>query len=73
MVAGEAGKALWFIPGVSNVLTGIGNSEGGSWEPSGAARAGCSTPGREPPRDSRAFTKGRLNPVSALLGPTRAR
>lgn len=25
----EAGKALFFIPGLSNVLTGIGNSEGG--------------------------------------------
>ncbi|ADO70013.1 hypothetical protein [Stigmatella aurantiaca] len=28
--AGEAGKNLWFIPGVSNVLTGIGESEGGA-------------------------------------------
>ncbi|WNZ63919.1 hypothetical protein QEG98_09600 [Myxococcus sp. MxC21-1] len=27
--AGEAGKHLWFLPGVSNALTGIGNSEGG--------------------------------------------
>ncbi|MGZ3386953.1 MAG: hypothetical protein ACXVB5_18840 [Isosphaeraceae bacterium] len=27
--AGEVGKKLWFIPGLSNVLTGIGNSEGG--------------------------------------------
>ncbi len=27
--AGEAGKHLWFLPGVSNVLTRIGNSEGG--------------------------------------------
>ncbi|QRK14061.1 hypothetical protein JQX13_42445 [Archangium violaceum] len=27
--AGEVGKKLWFIPGLSNVLTGIGDSEGG--------------------------------------------
>ncbi|WP_236275242.1 hypothetical protein [Pseudomonas congelans] len=26
--AGEAGKALWMVPGVSNVLTGIGDSDG---------------------------------------------
>ncbi len=26
--AGEAGKALWMIPGLSNVLTGIGDSDG---------------------------------------------
>lgn len=26
--AGEAGKALWMIPGASNVLTGIGESDG---------------------------------------------
>jgi hypothetical protein len=26
--AGEAGKALWMIPGLSNVLTGVGESDG---------------------------------------------
>ncbi len=26
--AGEAGKALWMVPGLSNVLTGIGDSDG---------------------------------------------
>ncbi len=26
--AGEAGKALWFIPGLSRVLTGVGDSDG---------------------------------------------
>ncbi|MCM5681516.1 hypothetical protein M8A51_18470 [Schlegelella sp. S2-27] len=29
MIASEAGKALFFIPGLSNVLKGIGDSEGG--------------------------------------------
>ncbi|AZE53388.1 hypothetical protein C4K03_1217 [Pseudomonas synxantha] len=28
-VAGEAGKRTWFIPGLSNILLGIGNSEPG--------------------------------------------
>ncbi|MFE8600189.1 polyadenylate binding domain-containing protein [Archangium violaceum] len=67
--AGEAGKHLWFIPGVSNVLTGIGNSEGGvkgviegglggvvkTWK--GAAEGVIG-----------ALGTGKVNPASALLG-----
>jgi len=67
--AGEAGKHLWFMPGVSNVLTGIGNSEGGAggailgglggvvqtWK--GAAEGLIGAVGT-----------GKINPASALLG-----
>ncbi|WP_239470658.1 hypothetical protein [Archangium violaceum] len=67
--AGEAGKHLWFLPGVSNVLTGIGNSEGGvkgviegglggmvkTWK--GAAEGVLG-----------ALGTGKVNPASALLG-----
>jgi hypothetical protein len=67
--AGEAGKHLWFLPGVSNVLTGIGNSEGGvkgviegglggmvkTWK--GAAEGVIG-----------ALGTGKVNPASALLG-----
>ncbi|WP_395807169.1 hypothetical protein [Archangium minus] len=67
--AGEAGKKLWFIPGVSNVLTGIGESEGGflgalegglggvvkTWK--GAAEGVFG-----------ALTTGRVNPLSMALG-----
>jgi hypothetical protein len=66
---GEAGKHLWFLPGVSNVLTGIGNSEGGvkgviegglggmvkTWK--GAAEGVIG-----------ALGTGKVNPASALLG-----
>jgi hypothetical protein len=67
--AGEVGKHTWFIPGLSNVLTGIGESEGGflgavkggaegvlnTWK--GAAEGVLS-----------AVTTGKVNPASLALG-----
>lgn len=67
--AGEVGKKLWFIPGLSNVLTGIGNSEGGFL---GAVKGGLGGMVQTWKGVAEgvlgAFKGGRLNPVSALLG-----
>ncbi|WP_217440857.1 hypothetical protein [Myxococcus sp. CA056] len=67
--AGEAGKHLWFLPAVSNVLTGIGNSEGGAkgvFE--GAAKGYVNTLKGAAEGVLGAVTTGRVNPASLLLG-----
>lgn len=67
--AGEVGKNLWFIPGVSNVLTGIGNSEGGAL---GAIKGGLG--GMVQTWKGAAegvlggLTTGKINPLSMALG-----
>jgi hypothetical protein len=67
--AGEAGKNLWFLPGVSNVLTGIGNSEGGAL---GALKGGLG--GMVQTWKGAAegviggLTTGKVNPLSMALG-----
>ena len=67
--AGEAGKNLWFLPGVSNVLTGIGNSEGGAL---GAIKGGLG--GMVQTWKGAAegviggLTTGKVNPLSMALG-----
>ncbi|WP_224246252.1 hypothetical protein [Hyalangium gracile] len=67
--AGEAGKHLWFLPGVSNVLTGIGNSEGGVGGVfKGAAEGVLNTWKGAAEGVVGAFTKGRVNPASLLFG-----
>ncbi|RKG81690.1 hypothetical protein D7W79_04745 [Corallococcus exercitus] len=67
--AGEAGKALWFIPGVSNVLTGIGNSEGGfKGVLEGAATGYLNTIKGAAEGLVGSITKGRANPASMLFG-----
>jgi hypothetical protein len=67
--AGEAGKALWFVPGVSNVLTGIGNSEGGAL---GAIEGGLGGAVKTLKGAAEgvigSLTTGKINPASALLG-----
>jgi hypothetical protein len=67
--AGEAGKHLWFLPGVSNVLTGIGNSEGGfKGVLEGAATGYLNTLKGAAEGIAGSFTKGRINPASLLIG-----
>jgi hypothetical protein len=67
--AGEVGKHLWFIPGVSNVLTGIGNSEGGfKGVIEGAASGYLQTLKGAAEGIAGALTKGRINPASMVLG-----
>lgn len=67
--AGEVGKNLWFIPGVSNVLTGIGNSEGGFLGAlEGAAGGVLQTWKGAAEGILGAVTKGRINPASLALG-----
>ncbi|AKQ66073.1 hypothetical protein A176_002985 [Myxococcus hansupus] len=67
--AGEAGKHLWFLPGVSNVLTGIGNSEGGvKGVFEGAAKGYLNTIKGAAEGVAGAFTKGRINPASLIFG-----
>ncbi|MBN8228368.1 hypothetical protein JYK02_12735 [Corallococcus macrosporus] len=67
--AGEAGKALWFLPGVSNVLTGIGNSEGGfKGVIEGAATGTLNTLKGVAEGVVGSITKGRANPASMLFG-----
>ncbi|PTL82112.1 hypothetical protein [Vitiosangium sp. GDMCC 1.1324] len=67
--AGEVGKKIWFIPGLSNVLTGIGNSEGGFL---GAVKGGLGGVVKtwkgvaEGVFDALKF--GRINPASMALG-----
>jgi hypothetical protein len=67
--AGEVGKNLWFIPGVSNVLTGIGNSDGGAL---GAIKGGLG--GMVQTWKGAAegiiggLTTGKINPLSMALG-----
>jgi len=67
--AGEIGKNLWFIPGVSNVLTGIGNSDGGAL---GAIKGGLG--GMVQTWKGAAegiiggLTTGKINPLSMALG-----
>ncbi|AEI68701.1 hypothetical protein [Corallococcus macrosporus] len=67
--AGEAGKHLWFLPGVSNVLTGIGDSEGGvkgAFE--GAAKGYLNTVKGAAEGVLGAVTTGRINPASMIFG-----
>ncbi len=67
--AGEAGKHLWFLPGVSNVLTGIGNSEGGvKGVLKGAATGYLNTLKGAAEGVIGAVTTGRANPASMVLG-----
>ncbi|WP_208721160.1 hypothetical protein [Corallococcus aberystwythensis] len=67
--AGEAGKALWFIPGVSNVLTGIGNSEGGfKGVLEGAATGYVNTLKGVAEGVIGSITTGRANPAGMLFG-----
>ncbi|RKH66171.1 hypothetical protein [Corallococcus llansteffanensis] len=67
--AGEAGKALWFLPGVSNVLTGIGNSEGGfKGVLEGAATGYFNTLKGAAEGVVGSITKGRANPASMIFG-----
>ncbi|MBZ4397117.1 hypothetical protein VZQ01_04555 [Myxococcus faecalis] len=67
--AGEAGKHLWFLPGVSNVLTGIGNSEGGvKGVFEGAAKGYVNTLKGAAEGVLGAVTTGRINPASLILG-----
>ncbi|MBZ4373924.1 hypothetical protein [Corallococcus sp. AS-1-6] len=66
---GEAGKALWFIPGVSNVLTGIGDSEGGfKGVLEGAAKGYVNTIKGAAEGVIGSITKGRANPAGMLFG-----
>jgi len=67
--AGEVGKNLWFIPGLSNVMTGIGNSEGGFLGALEGAAGGVLQTWKgaaEGVLDS--VKTGRINPVSLGLG-----
>ncbi|MCP3097857.1 hypothetical protein LZ198_03095 [Myxococcus sp. K15C18031901] len=67
--AGEAGKHLWFVPAVSNVLTGIGNSEGGlKGVLEGAATGYLKTLKGAAEGVVGAITSGRPNPASLLFG-----
>ncbi|RKH12451.1 hypothetical protein D7V97_08420 [Corallococcus sp. CA053C] len=67
--AGEAGKALWFLPGVSNVLTGVGNSEGGfKGVLEGAATGYLNTLKGAAEGVLGSITKGRANPASMIFG-----
>lgn len=67
--AGEVGKKLWFIPGLSNVLTGIGDSEGGFL---GALKGGfggvLKTWKGAAEGIFGALKGGRINPFSMALG-----
>ncbi|MFP2958428.1 hypothetical protein ACLEPN_11440 [Myxococcus sp. 1LA] len=67
--AGEAGKHLWFLPGVSNVLTGIGNSEGGvKGVFEGAAKGYLNTVKGAAEGVIGAIGTGRVNPASMIFG-----
>jgi hypothetical protein len=67
--AGEAGKALWFLPAVSNVLTGVGNSEGGfKGVVEGAAKGYFNTIKGAAEGLVGSITKGRANPASMIFG-----
>ncbi|QQR48514.1 hypothetical protein JKA73_26325 [Myxococcus xanthus] len=67
--AGEAGKRLWFLPGVSNVLTGIGNSEGGvKGVFEGAAKGYFNTLKGAAEGVIGAVGKGGVNPASMIFG-----
>ncbi|MFP2932337.1 hypothetical protein ACLESO_45715 [Pyxidicoccus sp. 3LG] len=67
--AGEAGKHLWFLPGVSNVLTGIGNSEGGfKGVLEGAATGYFKTLKGAAEGVIGSITTGRANPASMIFG-----
>ncbi|RKH71992.1 hypothetical protein D7X96_06480 [Corallococcus interemptor] len=66
---GEAGKALWFVPGLSNVLTGVGNSEGGfKGVLEGAATGYLNTLKGAAEGVIGSITKGRANPAGMLFG-----
>ncbi|NBD08350.1 MULTISPECIES: hypothetical protein [Corallococcus] len=67
--AGEAGKHLWFLPVVSNVLTGVGNSEGGfGGVLKGAATGYLNTLKGAAEGVVGSITKGRANPASMIFG-----
>ncbi|QVX14697.1 hypothetical protein DB356_08245 [Pseudomonas congelans] len=63
--AGEAGKALWFIPGLSRVLTGVGDSDGSL----GGMIKGGIEGGVETAVDAlEGIARGGKNPATALFG-----
>lgn len=67
--AGEVGKKLWFLPVVSNVLTGVGNSEGGfKGVLEGAATGYLNTLKGAAEGMLGSITKGRPNPASLIFG-----
>ena len=67
--AGEVGKKLWFLPVVSNVLTGVGNSEGGfKGVLEGAATGYLNTLKGAAEGIVGSITKGRPNPASLIFG-----
>jgi hypothetical protein len=67
--AGEVGKKLWFLPLVSNVLTGVGNSEGGfKGVLEGAATGYLNTLKGAAEGIVGSITKGRPNPASLIFG-----
>jgi len=67
--AGEVGKKLWFLPVVSNVLTGVGNSEGGfKGVLEGAATGYLNTLKGAAEGIAGSIMKGRPNPASLILG-----
>lgn len=67
--AGEVGKKLWFLPLVSNVLTGVGNSEGGfKGVLEGAATGYLNTVKGAAEGIIGSITKGRPNPASMIFG-----
>jgi polyhydroxyalkanoate synthesis regulator phasin len=66
---GAVGKSLWFIPGLSNVLTGIGNSGGGFLGAlKGAAHGVVNTWKGVAEGVMDSIKRGRINPASLLFG-----
>lgn len=67
--AGEVGKHTWFVPGLSNVLTGIGESEGGVGGVfKGAAEGVLNTWKGAAEGVLSAVTTGKVNPATLALG-----
>lgn len=66
---GEVGKKLWFIPGLSNVMTGIGDSNGGFLGAlKGAAGGVLDTWKGVAEGVENSVKHGRVNPASLLFG-----
>lgn len=63
--AGEAGKALWMIPGLSNVLTGIGDSDGSV---GGMIKGGVEGAVNTAKGAAEGMIGGRGNPAAMLAG-----
>ena len=65
----QAGKYLFFLPGLSNVLTGIGNSEGGfGGVLKGAFQGVAQTWKNDIEGLANSLKGGKFNPASAMLG-----